>query len=346
MEDSELTKEQLALYQKQLFDLRQLIEISKGLNTNLELETLIDSILYVCMGQLRVVKVGIFVRRGVGEHDFVLHRNYFGFDLVHDVEYRIPGEHPIISLLEKTSQPLTLEEMGRVISREEMERLPFYSLSIDLVVPLVAKGVLYGILILGDRIDGEPISQYEKRYLMDLAGIASIALHNAFLYEMAVTDFLTHLKLRNYFDSMLADLMLVVEREQTPLSLIMADLDHFKRLNDTYGHLAGDKVLQEIARVIHFHTRKNDIAARYGGEEFAVLLPHTPLEAAVGIADRIRIAVEHLEIPYGGAVMHITISLGVAQYDPRRDATPEDFIERADKALYMAKEKGRNRVCV
>lgn len=346
MDESNWQDQTVELYQKQIYDLRQLVEVSKSFNTNLELDDLIDTILYVTMGQLRYEKAGIFVRRGMGDYDFILHRNCFGFDMdKHDMDYKISGKSPIIALLESSRRAVSLDEIKGGVSEEDIPEV-IKVFKPDVVVPLLAKSVIYGILILGEKIDGKGLIQYEKTYLMDLANIASIALHNAFLYEMAVTDFLTRLKLRNYFESFLLDNIFLASKETIPLSLIMGDLDHFKLLNDTYGHLAGDRVLQESARIIMENTRKTDVAARYGGEEFAILLPNTPMESAYSIANRIRENIENNVIVYNGQKIRVTISMGVAQYDPAKDASKEAFIERADKALYMAKEKGRNRVCI
>ncbi|MEM5947212.1 diguanylate cyclase DgcA [Spirochaetia bacterium 38H-sp] len=346
MDESNIEEQEKKKYEKQIYDLKQLIEVSKSLNTNLDLDDLIDSILYVTMGQLRVEKAGIFVRRGMGNYDFILHRNCFGFEVEkHNIEFRISGKSPLIRLLEQSHNVLSLDELQENMDDYDIPEV-IKVLNPHMIVPLLSKKVVYGILILGEKIDGKSFSIYEKNYLIDLANIASVALHNAFLYEMAVTDFLTKLKLRNYFESVLIDNIFLANRDKVPLSLIMGDLDHFKLLNDTYGHLAGDLVLQDSARIIMEHIRKTDVAARYGGEEFAILLPNTSLESAYYIANRIRENIENNVIVHNNTEMRITISLGVAQYDPIKDESKEAFIERADKALYMAKEKGRNRVCI
>ena len=125
----------------------------------------------------------------------------------------------------------------------------------------------------------------------------------------------------------------------------MLDIDRFKRVNDTYGHTCGDSVIVKVASDIRDKVREGDVAARYGGEEFAVLLTDTEADEAYAIAERIRVAVfgDPVEAVCGDPV-RVTISSGVARFDPRRDMEATDFIDRADRALYRSKQEGRNRV--
>jgi diguanylate cyclase (GGDEF)-like protein len=137
------------------------------------------------------------------------------------------------------------------------------------------------------------------------------------------------------------------ERYTVPLSVVFFDLDHFKRVNDTLGHQAGDRVLKEFAMLATGGARANDIAARYGGEEFAVILPHTDGEMAVRVAERIRRAVAEFEFDAGESPTRITVSAGVATLTAKREVSSvDDLVRAADAALYEAKELGRNRVVV
>lgn len=135
------------------------------------------------------------------------------------------------------------------------------------------------------------------------------------------------------------------ERNHHPLSGIMMDIDHFKQLNDAYGHDAGDQVLIRISRVLNASMRDYDVLARYGGEEFFFLLPHTDLESATRMAERSRSVVENLRIEVDGTVLSITASFGVVGFGPAElPESPETVLKYADLALYRAKENGRNRV--
>jgi diguanylate cyclase len=159
------------------------------------------------------------------------------------------------------------------------------------------------------------------------------------------TDALTRLANRRYFEDAAMRLEAIAKRQSTPLTLLMADVDHFKRINDTFGHPTGDQVLRVVAMTIKACLRDEDVAARYGGEEFAVILPHTDLADAMTVAERIRTSVGGRELTKRStneSLGRVSISLGLAQLRPNETMT--DLIERADKCLYVAKRSGRDRV--
>lgn len=169
------------------------------------------------------------------------------------------------------------------------------------------------------------------------------------LKAMTITDGLTQVANRRRYDECLATEFLRACRQQYPLSVILLDIDHFKTLNDTHGHLIGDDCLISVAKacsdLIH---RSGDLLARYGGEEFVVLLPDTPEAGALAVAERLRQAVADAPMPAGedGKPLELTISVGVATAIPERDEVATALVRRADEALYAAKEAGRNRVMV
>jgi diguanylate cyclase (GGDEF)-like protein len=165
------------------------------------------------------------------------------------------------------------------------------------------------------------------------------------LYESATRDPLTHAVNRRGFEEALAKEYAFSRRHGRPLSVVAVDVDHFKRVNDTHGHAAGDFVLKRIADVIARSIRCEDLFARIGGEEFVLLLRDIPTEAAVQCAERLRAAVERTAIEREGVRIPTTVSLGVATYDAGSYASPKVLVEAADAALYEAKAAGRNRVC-
>lgn len=170
---------------------------------------------------------------------------------------------------------------------------------------------------------------------------------NEKLRELAFRDGLTGLYNHIYFQELMEREVERANRYGHPLSLIMIDIDLFKKINDTYGHPQGDIVLKMIAAVISSTLRSSDIAARYGGEEFSIVLPETTLEGAAVLAERIRLAVEELKIPLNCKQITQTISLGVTTYDPEKKKTKKGtIIDAADKALYSSKKNGRNRVSI
>lgn len=160
----------------------------------------------------------------------------------------------------------------------------------------------------------------------------------------ARTDMLTGLLNRRGFDEALSEARLYSIDHNRPLSIILTDIDHFKKVNDTHGHLIGDSVLKMLSKLLKEHIKGKDIAARFGGEEFIIVLPETPLKGAFILAEQIRMSLRTMKWTAkesGKSIGSITISLGVAQFKPNE--TTESLIQRADNALYFAKKNGRNK---
>ncbi len=162
---------------------------------------------------------------------------------------------------------------------------------------------------------------------------------------MALTDSLTGLHNRRYLSTHLDSVMERMRDSEKPVSLLMIDVDHFKRVNDTYGHGVGDEVLHEIGQQILRNIRGFDLAARYGGEEFAVVMPDTPVEVALGVAERLceKMASEPVHVTGSKDRIRVTLSIGVAVSEGL-DETAKNLLKRADEALYEAKRAGRNQV--
>jgi diguanylate cyclase (GGDEF)-like protein len=210
--------------------------------------------------------------------------------------------------------------------------------------PLEAGGTVHGLITVVR--EGEPFSDADRELLRSLAAQATLALENVGLHlqvsRQAITDELTGLANHGRFQELLGVEIEEVHRYQQSLSLIMLDIDDFKTINDTYGHLQGDVVLRRVAHALADTSREVDYPARYGGEELAVILPHTDLEGAYAIAERIRTAIGSLRIPRinDQGTLRITASLGVAEASPGDDK--DTLIAQADAALYEAKRRGKN----
>jgi diguanylate cyclase (GGDEF)-like protein len=213
-------------------------------------------------------------------------------------------------------------------------------------IPLVRKSSIHGILRLDDHIprtfDKNRISQISA-----LATFAAISIENAKFHEethrMAINDALTGLNNRRYFDKVLPQEYERAHRDGIPFSLVMIDVDNFKKFNDSYGHHLGDRVLATIGRVLRKTLRRIDFAFRYGGEEFVVILPDTDLESAHNVAERIRqrVVIESRKLLRNQDDPPVTVSMGISCY-PRDAACSKTLLAMADQLLYQAKRTGRN----
>lgn len=335
-------------YEKKIYDLKSLLEISRSLCSTIEFSQLIESILFTCIGQFKVLGAGIFVSEPLVSDFFELNRNYNGLELNPNVSYKISVSNPLINIITKPDRVFTVEELkNEVPSYADLEAIT--SLNPSLVVPLVQKNQLDGILVLGEKIalpGEEGYSSYEKELILTIASLAAVAIYNSTLLERSSTDMMTHLKLKYFFYNVLKNKLDEAVVQNQPLSVIMFDIDFFKRFNDSYGHACGDYVLQTVAKIIRSCIRSCDLASRYGGEEFTVMLDKTGKDDAMIVAERIRQHVEEYDFCYENQHVKVTISVGVTVFDSEKNlvTSPKQLVDQADQALYVSKRGGRNRV--
>lgn len=266
---------------------------------------------------------------------------------------------------------LPLDTASGVLAKTVLERKPFNIINTDaksaieekdpvialfnseyfITVPLLAKDRVVGVMVVDNFYSKRPITEDDIWKLTMFANQAGLAIENSQEFERTLilsnTDRLTGLWNFGYFRHQLNEDIKRAHRFNRYLSLLMLDLDFFKEFNDTFGHLAGDKLLQQIADILKNTCREVDVVARYGGEEFAIILPETFKEKAYSSAERIRKLVASTHFPHSelGQPKRVTISIGVASF-PHDASTSEALIGAADKALYAAKKTGRNRVCM
>lgn len=224
------------------------------------------------------------------------------------------------------------------------------------LLPLMHKNLLIGSINFGSVDSRRFTSEHATDFFSHLGAIASFALENAVnrarLLRSGFTDVLTGWHNRRYLQVRLAEELARARRDGETLTCLMLDLDHFKNINDTWGHAAGDDVLRELAQRIEAQVRASDVAARYGGEEFVILMPRTDTAAAARLAERVRQAVRDASVPFGDdGKVDVTASVGIASVAPQSTDTDlktlgESLLARADVALYRAKSSGRDRVVI
>jgi diguanylate cyclase (GGDEF)-like protein len=226
-----------------------------------------------------------------------------------------------------------------------------------IVVPVVFRTEVIGTLLLRTSRKSHMFTKREIKLLIALASASANALYNAFLFEkldkektrlekLAITDYLTGIYNIRYFYNRLEEEFSRSERYKQPLGCLMLDIDHFKMINDHYGHRIGDIVLREFAQLVKRHTRKSDLFARYGGEEFILLLPQTSMKGALIEAERLRMIVKGHQFKPLDKEHGVTVSVGVSCAPHKKMKNYDDLINLADNALFQAKQKGRDQSVV
>ncbi|MBN1898119.1 MAG: diguanylate cyclase [Spirochaetes bacterium] len=254
----------------------------------------------------------------------------------------------LIEKVEKEKKPIIVEDAGTDTQLKGQSSVVKYGLKSVLCAPIMARGNMLGVIYLDNRLVTGLFSQEDLMVLDLISNQAGVSIENARLYQRAITDGLTGLYNRIFFDNYLMKSVDEASRYKKNLSLIIIDIDHFKRFNDDYGHQTGDMVLKRVSNTIKDNVRISDIAARYGGDEFVIILPETDSNGAESTALKICQKTEDMKLDYNRGKktkkLKVTLSMGVASLTEGENRL--ELVEKADESLYKAKEAGRNCVFI
>jgi diguanylate cyclase (GGDEF)-like protein len=344
MKETQALFRQKAQQQVEELELKGLLKASEGLSATTRIAELLDQMVAYARNVSRFETCAVCLREEGKEHFSVVVAEGYRKDLLGN---RLSLESPTWAgwVLRAREEPLAI----RMERRSGMPILDPKERSTAgasfLAVPLKAQKRVSGALLLTRQ--GESFTARELRLLRIYCNQAAVVLENAIVHErvenLAATDGLTGLFNRRYFDSAFARELARCDRSSSSLGLLLADIDHFKSFNDTYGHAMGDLVLKKVAGILSGALRKADVLARFGGEEFVILLPNVTARGALESAERLRQSVAAAAVHPGGPRKQVTVSIGAALF-PTDASDSESLLKAADEALYDAKHLGRNRV--
>ncbi|MBN2097266.1 MAG: GGDEF domain-containing protein [Candidatus Omnitrophica bacterium] len=326
LKERSIIKQSNAQLDNQVFQIAELYRMTKDMSLALELEKILDILGKKLKENLRFARCRMIL----------VDEELPGMKIKDVWELRYEQVHP---------RQVNVEINDSEIIKRAVQapRVSFLEREAAGVVPLLADSKLLGAL----AIEGLAAHLAGNFYI--LANQFALEFKRISLYskmqKLAITDGLTGLFVRRYFLERLEEEMKRSLRHNLKLCFLMADIDHFKQCNDNSGHLTGDLVLKEVARIVKDNVREIDLVGRYGGEEFSVLLPDTDKVAGLNVAERIRASIARYSFRAYEETVRIKISLGVANF-PEDAGTPQMLIDKSDQALYRAKQEGRNKVCV
>jgi diguanylate cyclase (GGDEF)-like protein len=325
--------------------LEMLYMLSSSVTSTLVMEEVLDLVVKLSLQITQADRGFLLLLDDDGELDCKAARHIDGpMDFSLGVE---PYSRSICRKVLESGEAIAVEDTLDDAELRNQKSIMDLNLRTVMCVPLKVKSKHLGVLYVDSRVVVNTFTERDLDLLKSIASHASIALENAHLYHLATVDKLTNLYFRSHFEQRMKEEIQRAQRYGSSLSLLMMDIDHFKKFNDTYGHAVGDEVLRHVAGVIKTSVRQDlDIPCRYGGEEMVVLLPETDEVGAAIFAERIRKSVdEALVDTHDHKGLHVTISIGVATI-PKMATTSLELMERADMALYASKRGGRNQVTV
>lgn len=350
------------------FDVDTLIKSSEVIAKEYEFSNLLKTLIQIIVENAGAQHGFLLLKK---ENNFLIQASKYGENNTIDVMQELPYMqndaivHPVVHYVLRTKEAIVIDDIRN--SMFNASHVSSRSVKSILCAPLMLQGVLKGIIYLENNLLPSAFSDEKVKLLQHLSGQIIISIENTTVYNnleekiqqrtrdleatkdelklLALTDPMTKLYNRRYFSEVSVNIFNLAKQEASSLSLIMLDIDDFKKVNDTYGHQVGDSVITTVANIVLEHTRKSDIVCRFGGEEFIILLPHAELVDVTRIAENLKELVEK-EIIYTASkkALYVTVSIGVTMVNIKEDADIEASINRVDNALYKAKQSGKNKV--
>ncbi|KAF0245208.1 MAG: diguanylate [Planctomycetota bacterium] len=328
---------------RHLEHLRRILDVSKAIISTLSQDVLLERVMDAMLEVSQAERGFLMLKDANGHLQVVTARRMHRENLPPE-EFRVSNS--IVERVLSTHEPLYLPNVSTDESISRQSSVVELGIRSAMCAPLRFRDHVKGVVYVDSHAPGDASTQEDFEVFRSLADQAAIALENAELYTRAVTDPLTTLYNRSYFQRRLDEELDRARRYARRLSLLLVDVDHFKQINDTFGHQVGDRVLIRVAQLMRAAIRAADVPARYGGDEFALILPETDGEAtgsAGVVAERLRKAVANEEFAPLGLTQKMSLSIGLTTLKPETPATSFELLERADRALYEAKRGGRNR---
>jgi len=262
-----------------------------------------------------------------------------------DLNFNVDNIKPFEAFFRQNPKPVKFDFLVSSLNNEAVVK-PYQDIQTEIAAPIIGPFGLYGLILIGKKSINEEYNNDELFFLQQLMSFVSQGIKNHLHYENSLHDVKTGLYNHGFFLTRLTEEVSRTKRNKYCSSIIVIDVDKFKNFNDSFGHLAGDKVLENLAQVIKKGVRNDDIPSRFGGEEFTVLLPNTDQTTARSVAERLRINVAEMKVPWDVPLPQVTISLGIYTFDQNSGVDVNTIIRRADDALYISKQQGRNRCTI
>jgi diguanylate cyclase (GGDEF)-like protein len=338
-EDSHSTEESFKSDLSKKLKMSSILEINQAISAILDFDELLKKIMDTVIELMKAQRGFLMILDDITQRFSIKVARNMDKKSLEDGTYHL--SETIIQQVMKNKSPVLISDAETDPEFQLAASIAGQELKSILCVPLKRGARIIGIIYLENNLVANLFDEEALKTILEVTAQATISIENARLYTLATTDGLTGLYLRRYMENRLRDEFERARRYKRSMSLLMMDIDHFKRINDSRGHQVGDEVLKGVAQILKTQCREVDLIARYGGEEFCVILPETASREADAIAKRLREATE--AATFCGD-LKVTISIGLITFPECGVEHQQALIEKADMALYKAKEGGRNRI--